>query len=60
MGGGLGCRQQQQFAVGGEDRGAAVAGDNRRRVGQGNARHGYLAAEVTGISLDAISRQRHR
>ena len=47
LGGGLGRRQQQQFAVGGQDRGTAVAGDNGRRVGQGNARHGHLAAEIT-------------
>ena len=51
--------QQQQFAVGGEDGGAAMAGYNGRRVGQGNSRHGFQLAEVTADSLDAISPWRY-
>ena len=59
MGRGSRHRQQQQFAVGGEDRGTAVAGDDGRRVGQSDPRHGHRADEVTHIPLVAISRQRH-
>ena len=47
VGGRLRRGQQQQFAIGGEDRGAAVSGDDGRRVGQGNARHGYRGGAVT-------------
>ena len=58
-GGRLRGGQQQQLAVGGEDGGAAVAGYDGRRVGQGNSRHGFQLAEVTADSLDAISPRRH-
>ena len=47
MGGRLRGRQQQQLAIGGEDRGAAVAGYDGRRVGQRNARHGSRWDAVT-------------
>ena len=60
MGRGSRHRQQQQFAVGGEDCGAAVAGDDGRRVGQSDPRHGHRADEVTHLPLGAIGRQRHR
>jgi hypothetical protein len=33
FGGCLRRRQQEEFAIGGEDRGAAVAGNDGRRVG---------------------------
>ena len=55
MGGGVRRGQQQQLAIGGEDRGAAVSGHDGRRVGQGNARHGYRGGAVTGRCLDADS-----
>ena len=48
MGGGFRRGQQQQLAIGGEDRGTAVSGHDGRRVGQGNARHGYRGGAVTG------------
>jgi hypothetical protein len=37
-----------------------VAGYDGRRVGQRNARHGFQVVEVTGRSLAAIGRRRHR
>jgi hypothetical protein len=44
--------QQQQFAIDGEDGGAAVAGNHGRRVGERNSRHVR--------SLDSIATPRHR
>ena len=41
MGRGSRRRQQQQFAIGSEDRRAAVAGDDGRCVGQSDPRHGH-------------------
>ena len=56
MGGGFRGRQQQQLAIGGEDRGAAVSGYDGRRVGQGNARHGSRWDAVTDDALEQIRR----
>jgi hypothetical protein len=47
MGGRVHGRQQQQLAIGGEDRGAAVSGYDGRRVGECNARHGSRWDAVT-------------